>query len=344
MRTRRGFSLIESVVAAGIVGILMLAVTGVLGLAARAMPTEDDLASRSARAATVLEDLADDLASASAVVAATPTTLRLRVPDRDGDAASDVVTYDFNAGVLTRRLNGRSPGIVLSGLESFAFDSQWISLERRVTTTATLGAAGRVAGYTFASGRTFRVGGTDQIAQIVIPRLDEDVISWTPTSIRVQMSMRSGVLSSITCRIFDGDITKGQLGPLLATGVDAAVLSGSSAGWVSFGIGGAPEIARGKPVTIILSALNLLSTTDVVRETSGIYDGFLSIAQSSNAGGSWTGSNEGSMGFEIIGMMRRPVKGSATSSRLAGMVVDMRLGGVGRIRRTLAVPGRPLME
>jgi hypothetical protein len=131
---------------------------------------------------------------------------------------------------------------------------------------------------------------------------------------------------------------------LLGTGVNATLLSGASAGWVSFDFNGAPEITRGRPVTIIVSALNLLSTTDVVCQTEGAYDGFLTLAHSTNSGGSWTTYNEGAMGFEILGQMRRPGTSITTTSRLDAVMVDMQLAGVGRVRRTFAVPGRPAME
>lgn len=344
MRTRRGFSLIESVVAAGIVGILMLAVAGVLGLAARAMPTEDDVASRSARMSAVLSDLADDLASASAVVSVSATAISLRVPDRDGDDVPDTLAYQLSGGSLTRRLNARTAGIALTGVESLSFTPAWVSVDRRSATGITTSAAQQLAAFSPTTSNTFRISSSNHIAQVVIPRLDEDVVSWTPTSVRVRMVVKGGLLTNTTCRIFDGDVTSGTMGSLLGTSTGVSLLSGSMAGWASFDFSGVGQIARQRPVTIVLSSLALLSTSDVSCETSGVFDGFLAMAQSSNAGSSWTAFREGAMGFEVVGTLRRPGTSTATTSRLDALAVDLSIKDLGRVRRLIPVAGRPAME
>ncbi|MEZ6234698.1 MAG: prepilin-type N-terminal cleavage/methylation domain-containing protein [Phycisphaerales bacterium] len=94
-RPRRALTMVEMVVALAITSIIIGAATSIMFVASRALPDPSDpvvLATDAASALAVFEAEAQCATRANFV----GTTLRVAIPDRDGDLAEELITYRWS--------------------------------------------------------------------------------------------------------------------------------------------------------------------------------------------------------------------------------------------------------
>ncbi|TSA40293.1 hypothetical protein D4Q85_00035 [bacterium] len=329
---RRGFTLIEAVLAAGVTGILLASVGSIISLCAKALP---DSASDKALVAASTQDglsmLADDLTGAISIASASSTDLTFRVNNPASPGTISLVRYwwDGTAGTPLRRTwDGRAEIAVIPALRRYELSYDW-----RTTSTSTMGStslatASQLAQCVGASGSTFTLGLVPRFAQIVTPRLDGEATTWKPTRVRANVSLKSGLVSSIVANLYLGDSSNLGSQSLIATSTTVTALSGARAGWMDFDFSGAPEVAAGQSVTVVLGALVLLGTAEVTYTQSGIADSLACCATSSN-GSTWSIKADGSLAYELFGQVRGPSIVAGSEQRLASVGVDLLASGAG---------------
>lgn len=103
----RGFTLIELVTAMAISTILFLALGSAIVVASRAIPTGTEPVITEGEINRGLALMASDIELATDV-SRVGNTLVIKVPDRDGDAASDTIIYSWSGAdrMMTRSWNG----------------------------------------------------------------------------------------------------------------------------------------------------------------------------------------------------------------------------------------------
>jgi prepilin-type N-terminal cleavage/methylation domain-containing protein len=120
-----GFTLIEVVVSLTIMSIVFLSIGSVLMLAGKAVPNPNDPLNLTFTAADVLQDITSELHTATSITAYTDKSITFTVPDRDGDASDETITYlwDGVAGNgLSRQYNGGTAVTLVSGVQQFGLD------------------------------------------------------------------------------------------------------------------------------------------------------------------------------------------------------------------------------
>ncbi|MAY74112.1 MAG: hypothetical protein CMJ31_05170 [Phycisphaerae bacterium] len=124
---RRGYTLIELVVAMTAGSVIIVAMGGALTLASFALPTADEPAVRIREANDALSLIARDVAVASGYsITGSKQTLVLTLPDRDDSDGADTVRYDLikPAGeVVLIRSNGAYERHLITGVGSFQVDA-----------------------------------------------------------------------------------------------------------------------------------------------------------------------------------------------------------------------------
>ncbi len=346
---RRGFTLIEAVMAAGVTGVLLASIGSVVSLCARSMP---ERGSDGAIVASEVQDglsmMGDDLSGATSVVSAGAADLSFRVLDPSAASKVRVVRYwwDGTKGTPLRRTwDGAGEIAVSPALSRLSMSYDWRTVAISTSAGTALGSSTGLAHCLNASGSTFTVGLLPRIAQVVKPRLDASATAWQPTRVRAKVTLTGGLLTSLYAKIYQGDSSNLGSQTLLATSVSVAALSGASAGWMDFTFTGAPEIASGQSISIVLGSVVSLGGALVTYSSSGIADSLACCATSSN-GSSWSVMTDGAVAYELYGQVRTPVAAAGSESRLAGLMVDLVPMGTGvpAARARVRTPAWPKVE
>jgi prepilin-type N-terminal cleavage/methylation domain-containing protein len=128
-----GFTLIEVVVSLAILGVIATAISSVIVLASRALPSARGAGESTVAATTALDQLGAELRTATTVTETTATSITFTVPDRTGDTIAETIRYSWaGAGSpLIRVYNGDSGAALIESVNSLAF----AYAKRKVTTT-----------------------------------------------------------------------------------------------------------------------------------------------------------------------------------------------------------------
>jgi len=122
-REHRAVTLIETVVALTVTGILLTAVGSSLLLASSALPERESPLKAPLAASEVVGDIMTELLTAVAVTGRTETSVTFEVADRDADAVKETLRYGWSGamdGPLTRRLNTGNVVAILPHIHEFS--------------------------------------------------------------------------------------------------------------------------------------------------------------------------------------------------------------------------------
>ncbi|HVX84464.1 MAG TPA: type II secretion system protein [Phycisphaerae bacterium] len=188
----RAFTLVELIVASSIMAVLLIAVQSTIMLAAHAIPGANTKATALVNSSAALEMLNADIAYATAVTARSATSITLQVPDRNGDAIPETITWAWTqnaaGGALTRTFNTDAPVVIASNVQSFAlaYDTRSVLVPGPSVTSPEV----------LLSSATASSGTSDQIvdnkhnfAEFIFPTLPANATSWAIT--RVQLYVKA---------------------------------------------------------------------------------------------------------------------------------------------------------
>lgn len=124
-KSRRGLTLIESVVSLSIISVLMLGLSTSVMLGARALPTDTELGALDREVQEICNLLRHDLASCTAItyqVSGNTSRLNLDMISTGISGEHTFVGWEFigDANMIRRRTNVRSYEIISSTLDKFA--------------------------------------------------------------------------------------------------------------------------------------------------------------------------------------------------------------------------------
>jgi prepilin-type N-terminal cleavage/methylation domain-containing protein len=210
VRRHSGFTLAELLAALAVMGVLMVALSSAMVIAARALPSDDRPSTRLVRGSSVLQQIADELAEAIAITERGAHAVAFIVADRDGDGAPERIRYawDGTAGApLTRSLNGGAPQAIAENVH--AFDVAYVL--RSVVETYP-GPIIESAEQLFEShdpaspDRDYPLTEKEWIGQTITPALPAEALSWSVTRMKCKARSHGGT----------GGVTAVQIRPLSA--------------------------------------------------------------------------------------------------------------------------------
>lgn len=107
---RSGFTLLEVVLASGILAIIGAAVSAVMLVAGRAVPSDSDGSGSAIDGAEVLAQMSLEASLAREILAAESFYVLFNGPDADGDGTEDEIAYAYSVddGTLLRMVAGES--------------------------------------------------------------------------------------------------------------------------------------------------------------------------------------------------------------------------------------------
>lgn len=192
-----GFTLLELVVSSTMISVLMLGLGSAMLIAGRAIPQAQDAAGATTAAASVAEQMANELRYAAAITERSSTALEFTVADRNSDGLPETIRYAWSgiAGApLTRQYNTGTAAEVLSGVREFrlSYDTQTLSEE---IPQGNQSAETRLVLYNSSWDYTdYGVRDASRYAMYFFPDLPADAVSWTVR--RVRFYARQGGLSN----------------------------------------------------------------------------------------------------------------------------------------------------
>ncbi len=326
---QHGFTLVEAIIAGGIVMLLFGAAIATLSVTTRTVdPPVAVRDARSVRSALAL--FAADVAEASSVALLTTQSVTLTMPERDGDAeeeagASTIIwTYRSDKATIDRTDGDGSATTVIEGVTAFALDS----FVRREPDHPTLieTAPERMLVGSPHHGTAVEVGPTllTGYALVASPALPSTATAWKVTGLRVRGRRGPATMSSVTfeLRALENGFPSGSVlasaqvrGGTFSVGTDWHTID-----WSDVTL---PASTSAVGVTITTSSVTaplFLETTTIVRATpwDTFYSGTLVL---------WTSLGTRDLSYELLGAY------TASNGSL-----DV---GVDALRMTVAVSGAP---
>jgi Tfp pilus assembly protein PilV len=308
---RRGFTLVEAVLAAGAMALLMGATVSVIAMAARSVPSAAARPERAMAASNALERLADDFSAATAVKALTASTIAFYVADRTGDGVQDLITYAYSAGTLTRTLNAETPVVLLDRLASLDIAAALRTVSTTTTSPTPAGAEQVVAGND--PGNPPGAAAVTSLAsfgQKFRPTLPTGATHWQPTRVLFRAALGGTNAGSMRVMIDTLDLLGAPVLPAVVETTFAEKRLSNSQELHEVIFQNAPAIAVGDSCAVLF-----VWSSDLQAARLGVASGSPPSGQQYITAPAlnlvWVSAGSGSLCFQVLG---RPVRPAGTTS------------------------------
>lgn len=350
----RGFTLVEVLVATGVASLVLGVLVTLLHLIAAAAPTHASPGPQAIRATHGLDELAADLARATAILRLSPTELELLLPDLSGDRHVDRVHYHWSgqpgaplhrAYATDPRAEYGPPRTLSPAVAELAFIPD--TVVQAPPATSSRGSEVLLGGHTHTAG-TLAEELTSQrtFAQTFTPTVPPGATQFTLTRVRLrlQRSAMSEGYFALSLTPASGNVPSGAA--LLSQNVAATDLP-RTLDWVDFTFVGAPTLPATATYAITLVPMNSDSPAVVQWLPSGAASAG-KAALSSDGGTSWTPTT-GALLFEAFGRHNAAASTAESTvprARLEGLTIHLTpsasgAGLVSQYFRTLNQPEVP---
>ncbi|HRJ49728.1 MAG: type II secretion system protein [Phycisphaeraceae bacterium] len=355
---RRGFTLVELIVATAIMGILMAAVGSALMVAARAVPSPDSSEARAASATSAAREMAGEISQAITVTAASATGITFSVPDRTGDNAPETITYAITGTPLisvTRTFNGGEATVIAQGLSSAAL--AYAVGSREVTTLTPVEGPEHVMSACYeTSGSELPFNGSTVAIQKFRPALPPEAASWRVTRVNLWCKQDAPVNSTLRLQVYRTDSTGTPSGSSLAATTLSEAAMPSAFGWRAMFLSSMPSLLPTDGVALVLANNSLSVNVNLglvtfsiggsptagmgLFVTDSIAEDGVNLSFTTN-GSTWNHQADDSLVIEVLGRVTAPVAGVTTVDTIDTVEVALTVKGWGQARAITPVHPRP---
>ena len=184
---RRGFSLMEVVLATGILSVLLVAIGSAIVLASKALPSGQAQTDRVCRAARVAGQITDELRAAVHVTERSASAVAFTVADRNGDGIPERIRYAWagkGGDPLTRQYNGAAAATVLEDVHQFSLAYELKEVVEGYPGPAVEGAEEVLSSYDGAVNlKEYKVEKDNWCGQYFRPSLPPQAVRWSVTRV-----------------------------------------------------------------------------------------------------------------------------------------------------------------
>lgn len=339
-RARPGFTLIEVVLSVAMSSVLLIAMGALVVVASKAAPDRSRPGADVSAAAAGLELMASDLGQALTFTEASAGTVEFTVPDRDGDGSNESIRYEWSGSAgdsVMRMYNGLTKEAVVRSVASFSLKFRVASENLSKASTRDLVAAARVSEVIGGLILSNSLDSGKPLAQVVLPSLSADTASWTVTRVRIMMS-RQNTVGTVRVEVRTVDVTGMPTSTVIASTTVAASAVATSMGYLDVAISGAPALAPGQEVAIVLTcdsgcpAVRVGSSTLAVAPNQSMW---------SYSSGGWSKSSLSVMPVEVYATTQRTVATTVSSKRMSDVDVAVRVGRAPELRASVKLVNAP---
>jgi len=300
-RRRAAFTLVETVVALGVIAVVLLAAQSAVMIASRAVPDARSPTALTVRAGAGLERMMAELSYARTLVVTSASGVTFTVADRTGDLADETIAYAWagKGSPVVRVMNGGTPESVIEAADAF-------TLAYDVTTSADPAAFITGAEKTLGSCSGLLGLGNEDIssghmsAACFTPSMPANAVSFTPTRATISIKSNGSTTGINLVQVrgsWDGQPTSRVFDQ--TTLLESALSTGYTNKTVTFS--GSAAIPAGTPVALVVQlAANSPSATVQVCTLSLALGGY-TYASSSDTGITWSTATLQQLNFTLYG-------------------------------------------
>jgi prepilin-type N-terminal cleavage/methylation domain-containing protein len=297
--TQSGFTLIETAISLGIIGILMVSLGSVVALAGRAVTTSTTgSTAASATARTAVDMITSDLEVALTITEQTPTAVTFTVPARGADVSPETMRYAWDgiAGhPLTRKYNSGSAVSIADNVTSLNLTYLTKSVAGMSPPPATTSAEQLLASHDGGTGSNIKPTQPTKTAypgEYFMPTFPNGTVTWGVTRIKLMATVAFGSPSgNMNVALYAADTNHLPTGSALAAGtIDISQLSNSGYQWFNIVL---PSPLYGLPVSQGLVVVATVGTSNGLGEiaydsTAGTSVAAMGWTTTANTGTTWT--------------------------------------------------------
>jgi prepilin-type N-terminal cleavage/methylation domain-containing protein len=353
---RRGFTLIEMIIASAIIGLLMVAVGGSVIVAAKASPRTGSPEDLYNQGVSAVQEIAREVSQAITVSEATASKVVFTVPDRTGDATPETFTYELtNDNRLTRKVNAVAAVDIATQVKGFNLG--YVTGVRTSTTTnaATEGPEQVLYGCYETTGTEIVFDTTSAAIQTLRPILPREATSWRITKALLCVKADGLATGSVRLNVYRIDANNVPVGSSLATAAISELLMGSSLAWrtVNFGAmslspseGAAIVVAHGSVSittgsgTVLLNSGGLMTGGRGVYATDAIADRGTSLFMTTS-GPTFTAYADDGLALEVYGRVTATTTTTTQVQTIDAVDIQLLVTGSRSIRTLAVVAPRP---
>ena len=340
---RRGFTLLELLVAMTIFSVLLAGMGSALMLTRRAVPDGKKGTSAVVSAAGAMDRLAGDLSYATSIFTASPTELSFMVEDRNGDGSSEMIRYYWSGtlgGPLVRQVNGGAEATLLDGVQEFRLDY----LKRSEPLPSSYGEGDEIllASYdrsTYLS--SLKVDRKNFCGEYFRPSLPSQVTGWRVTRVRFNARIAGLPTEEIKVQL------RPAVGVLPADSVlaEVSVLENtltSGYQWKEVAFGSMTNLTPGAGLCLVIKGLVDPDACEVRTRPQWAYAPNCRYVYSTDSGDHWRSPDSQQLLFYVYGKVSTP---NPIQSRylLTGVQTTLRSGsdGPSRLQTSIRVVNQP---
>ncbi len=299
-----GSTLVELVVSLAITAVLMLGMGSAMMFAAHAMPGANSPTGAVVDAGEALERMMTELQYATAINSRSATMIEFTVADRNADDVPEVIRYEWSgtAGApLTRQYNGGTAVNVLADVREFNLSHilRTVSVEipqsneSAETTLTSYSATANLADYAITN--------TAWYAQCFFPALPGDAIGWRVTRVTLNTKYNGTKTGEARVQLQLPTASNCPSGTVLdeKTLLESALTKNYAV--QEFTFSGASGLSPERGLCIVVKWIANSPVCSIQGRNANVTETNLSLATSTNGGGSWSTLASQSLLFTVYG-------------------------------------------
>lgn len=337
LRAGGGFTLVELLVAAAIIGIILLATQSAILLAGRAIPDGKSRNSAQITAARGIDALAADLLYATAILKMTATEVQFTVPDRDGDGSAETIDYAWSgqAGApLLRQINKTAATAMVNNVQEFSL----VYDNRRKQLPQTNSESAETLLTSYESSNNLNAATVDSghwYGQYFQPTLPANSLSWKVTRVKFMARLNGNATGQTLVQI-----RTASGGKPTSTILDQATMLESSLSsayaWQQFSFTNVSGIAPNAGLCLVMTTSDSDPSCDLRYQNSNATGSNMWFVQSGGSGSSWSIQSDADMLIYVYGTVTTPDP-VAYQYWLTSVRCALRVGGDGNSRLATSI-------
>ncbi len=304
-KSAAAFTLVELLVALGVLPLLLLGLASAVLVARHAVPDGTRGPSATLSAGRALEQLAAELQYATSVSVTSPAEIVFTTEDRNGDGAIETIRY-FWSGTpgdpLLRQANGTAAVAVAFNVETFHLD--YTTREQPLSTTSSEGAERLLASYASSVNLgSFLADADDWCGQDFSPELPADATAWRVTRVGFRARVAGLPIGTFQVELRSSAGHLPTMNALANVSMAESSLPAVSYQWVEVPFSSAPQLPPGARVALIVKGLTSGDACDVQYQILSGSAATSNFVRTTNAGADWTTSAGQDMPFYVYGVV-----------------------------------------